>query len=111
MSNNTKLAYLFKKKKDYLKMIGVNVLYECFCCEYSKEDEDYNNCFNCPIRWNDIHPLPRCIDVESPYSKWREVEQKYEKLTTLGMDINAETFLKNLEKYAREIANLSEKEV
>lgn len=85
----------FVSKRDYLDQAGFGeVSMDCFCCDY-----DDNFCMDCPICWGkDLYA--RCGEDDTPYVRWYELYERsaYESIQLLA-------------KYAREIANLPEKEV
>ena len=78
------------EKFEYFEENGIDmILNGCYCCKY---DSQFNNlCDHCPIDWgNDNND---CCYKNSPYNKW-SFEYDYLKAA----------------QYAREIANLPERE-
>lgn len=92
----------FVSKADYIDQTGFGeVTLNCFCCDY-----DDNYCLDCPICWGE-GLYARCGEDDTAFTHWYDLVDFF---MTTGSRITYESF-QLLAKYAREIANLPEKEV
>lgn len=101
------------EKIEYFEENGLEeVVNDCFLCEYDAQcDANYPACYFCPIYFGKMKEEDdyerACIDAEwSPYDSWqiRKENCAFDRVTPLAEKYGA------LAKYAREVANLPERE-
>ena len=100
------------EKKEYFKENNLGIVAnDCFLCEYDwqAESDEEDSCYNCPINFGEVAEYDEdgyrnrpCVDAEdSPYMKWSD--------HLLDMEMFGKGH-EALAKYAREVANLPERE-
>lgn len=84
----------------------------CWCCEYalkrlrkalSQGPFIGNKCIFCPIKWSETDSF--CVGVLSPYREWKRVIDKLDPFVDDWYD------MQDAARFAREIANLPEREM
>lgn len=102
---------IYELKSEYMREteLEAQLLHNCFCCEYAMQsieaegESRFLRCSKCPVIWgtevyNNFFP---CEHFFSAYEKLKKESYKFDKL---GVDSEL------CARFAREIANLPEKE-
>lgn len=97
------------KKLEYLYIHGFyeDIAYDCFCCEYDKQQckqqSNFPDCHFCPIDWNSAATSYMCKDLTDMdddyglYAKWTNAAENNDWQTAAAL--------------ARQIAELPEREI
>lgn len=93
---------VYDLKTKYCNKHGVNILHNCWCCEYDYQFAD-DTCMNCPLIWGTESEL-------EDYFCEGDMDKTIEGLWSIADEHSNHGEYEGASKLARQIANLLEKE-